>query len=40
LEEAVEKIVKAKPDKAYAFFNNDTAMLVNARKMLEIFKTR
>ena len=40
LEEVTEKIVKAKPEKAYVFFNNDTAMLVNARKMLDIFKRR
>lgn len=40
LEEVAEKIVKAKPEKAYVFFNNDTSMLVNARKMIDIFKTR
>jgi uncharacterized protein YecE (DUF72 family) len=40
LEEVAENIGKAKPEKAYVFFNNDTAMLVNARKMLDIFKTR
>ena len=40
LEEVAEKIIKAKPEKAYVFFNNDTAMLVNARKMLDIFKTQ
>ena len=40
LEEVAEKIMKAKPEKAYVFFNNDTAMLVNARKMLDIFKTQ
>jgi uncharacterized protein YecE (DUF72 family) len=40
LEEVAEKIGKAKPQKAYVFFNNDTAMLVNARRMLDIFKTR
>jgi uncharacterized protein YecE (DUF72 family) len=36
LEEVAGKIVKAKPEKAYVFFNNDTAMLENARKMREI----
>jgi uncharacterized protein YecE (DUF72 family) len=40
LEEVAEKITNANPEKAYVFFNNDTAMLENARKMLNIFKTR
>ncbi len=40
LEEVAEKIVKAKPEKAYVFFNNDSAMLENSRKMLNIFKMR
>jgi uncharacterized protein YecE (DUF72 family) len=38
LEEVTEKIVKAKPEKAYVFFNNDSAMLENSRKALNIFK--
>ncbi|MEM3051818.1 MAG: DUF72 domain-containing protein, partial [Candidatus Bathyarchaeia archaeon] len=38
LEEAAEKIVKAKPEKAYVFFNNDVAMLENARTMLKFLK--
>jgi uncharacterized protein YecE (DUF72 family) len=38
LREVAEKIVKAKPEKAYVFFNNDTDMLVNSRKMLEILR--
>jgi uncharacterized protein YecE (DUF72 family) len=40
LEEVAEKIMKVNPEKAYVFFNNDTAMLENGRKMLDIFKTR
>jgi uncharacterized protein YecE (DUF72 family) len=40
LEEVAEKITKTNPEKAYVFFNNDTAMLENARKMLDIFKKR
>jgi uncharacterized protein YecE (DUF72 family) len=40
LEEVTEKIVKAKPEKAYVFFNNDSAMLENSRKTLTIFKMR
>ncbi|MCW4047166.1 MAG: DUF72 domain-containing protein [Candidatus Bathyarchaeota archaeon] len=40
LEEVAEKILRAKPEKAYVFFNNDTAMLVNARKMLELLRNR
>ena len=39
LEEVAEKIVKAKPDEAHVFFNNDTATLVNAKKMLDVFKS-
>lgn len=38
LEEVAEKIAKAKPEKAYVFFNNDSAMLENSRKMRDIFK--
>ena len=40
LEEVAEKIAKAKPEKTYVFFNNDSAMLENSRKMLNILKTR
>jgi uncharacterized protein YecE (DUF72 family) len=36
LREVAGKIVEANPEKAYVFFNNDTAMLVNGRKMLEL----
>jgi uncharacterized protein YecE (DUF72 family) len=36
LREVAEKIMKAKPEKAYVYFNNDAAMLENARKMREI----
>ena len=38
LKEVVERIFNAKPEKAYVFFNNDHAMLENARKMLSILK--
>jgi len=34
LKEVAKKIAKVKPQKAYVFFNNDHAMLDNARKML------
>ncbi len=40
LEEVLEKIMKAKPEKAYVYFNNDTPMLVNARKIMGIFNAR
>ena len=40
LQEVAEKITNVNPEKAYVFFNNDSAMLENARKMLDIFKTR
>lgn len=40
LEETAEKIMKAKPEKAYVFFNNDVAMLENARTMLKILKDK
>jgi uncharacterized protein YecE (DUF72 family) len=36
LKEVAERIFNAKPEKAYVFFNNDHAMLENARKMLSI----
>ena len=38
LKEVAEKILNAKPEKAYVFFNNDHAMLVNSRRMLNMFK--
>mgnify|MGYP001061005725 CR=1 FL=1 len=40
LEEIMKNIlnVKPKPKKAYIFFNNNHAMLVNSRRMLSIFK--
>jgi uncharacterized protein YecE (DUF72 family) len=38
LEEAADRIISAKPKKAYVFFNNNHAMLVNSRKMLSILK--
>lgn len=40
LKETAEKILKAKPEKAYVFFNNDTAMLENARQMFNILKDK
>jgi len=33
-----EKILNLKPKKAYIFFNNDHAMLMNSRDMLTILK--
>jgi len=38
LEEVAQNIAKLKPEKAYVFFNNNHAMLDNARKMLGILK--
>jgi uncharacterized protein YecE (DUF72 family) len=38
LKEVVKKILNAKPKKAYVFFNNDHAMLVNSRRMLSMFE--
>ncbi len=35
-EEVSEKNLNVKPKKAYVFFNNDIAMLLNGRKMLGI----
>ena len=40
LEEVLEKIIKAKSENASIYFNNDTAMLVNTRKLLDTFKVR
>lgn len=39
LKEVAEKILKAKPMKAYIFFNNDHAMLENAREMRSILSS-
>lgn len=36
LKEVAEKISEAKPKKVYVFFNNDHAMLENARRMFKI----
>jgi len=38
LKEVAERIISIKPEKAYVFFNNDTNMLRNSRKMLRILK--
>jgi len=38
LEEIVKRVLKANPEKAYIFFNNDHAMLVNSRKTLNLFR--
>ena len=38
LAEVTEKIVKAKPEKAHVFFNNNGAMLANSRRMLQIYE--
>jgi uncharacterized protein YecE (DUF72 family) len=40
LEEVADKIIKAKPAKAYIFFNNNHAMLENSRKMLKILEEK
>jgi len=37
LREVKDKILEAKPKEAYIFFNNDHAMLENARRMLAMF---
>lgn len=37
LKEVLEKILNAKPKKAYIFFNNNHAMLINSREMLSMF---
>ena len=36
LDDVAERIKKVKPEKVYVFFNNDYAMLENARRMLQI----
>jgi len=38
LEEVAKNIAQVKPEKAYVFFNNNHAMLGNARKMLAILE--
>jgi uncharacterized protein YecE (DUF72 family) len=38
LREVADKILGVKPRKAYVFFNNDHAMLVNSREMLRILQ--
>lgn len=38
LSEVAEKILKTKPKKVYVFFNNNHAMLENARRMMKILK--
>jgi uncharacterized protein YecE (DUF72 family) len=40
LKEVVEKILKVNPEKVYVFFNNNTNMLSDARKMKEILEQR
>ncbi|MEM3551988.1 MAG: DUF72 domain-containing protein [Candidatus Bathyarchaeia archaeon] len=37
LQEVAEKILKVNPEKVYVFFNNNHAMLENAKEMLKIF---
>jgi uncharacterized protein YecE (DUF72 family) len=38
LREVAERIVDVEPKKAYVFFNNNHAMLENARRMFEILR--
>lgn len=38
LREVATNILNSKPDKVYVFFNNDHGMLINSKKMLDIFK--
>jgi uncharacterized protein YecE (DUF72 family) len=38
LQEIRRKILTAKPDRAYVYFNNDTNMLGNAQRMLKLLK--
>jgi len=40
LEEVAKKIIARKPERVYLFFNNDHAMLENAREMLRILRER
>jgi uncharacterized protein YecE (DUF72 family) len=39
LRDVAQRILIAKPEKAYVFFNNNDAMLENSRKMLSILKS-
>lgn len=38
LTEIAKNIIKTKPERVYVFFNNDHAMLSNARKMMKMLK--
>jgi len=38
LKEVRDKILRSNPGKAYVFFNNDTNMLKNSRRMLNLLK--
>jgi uncharacterized protein YecE (DUF72 family) len=40
LKEVAQKIMKTDPEKVYVFFNNNHAMLENARRMLQIMQSR
>jgi uncharacterized protein YecE (DUF72 family) len=40
LEEVAQKIMKTNPERVYVFFNNNHAMLENARRMLQIMQAR
>ncbi|MEM3467059.1 MAG: DUF72 domain-containing protein [Candidatus Jordarchaeales archaeon] len=40
LEEVADRIAAEKPESIYVFFNNDTGMLPNGRKMLQILKLK
>jgi len=40
LEDVAERIKSLKPEKVYVFFNNDHAMLENARRMLKILRPK
>lgn len=38
LKEVVEKVLDSKPKRVFIFFNNDHAMLINSRRMLNMFE--
>jgi uncharacterized protein YecE (DUF72 family) len=40
LKEVAQKIMKTNPERVYVFFNNNHAMLENARRILQIMQTR
>jgi uncharacterized protein YecE (DUF72 family) len=40
LEEVAQKIMKTNPEGVYVFFNNNHALLENARRMLQIMPAR